>query len=138
MRRFFVATTTQEALLIGTIMPNFTVDDLQKSIAFYEGLGFKIDEKWEENGQLLGVMMRAGKSQIGLSQDDWKKGRDRKKGIGTRLMISTTQNIDELAKRAKNAGIKLNSEPHDTDWKSRAFEVADPSGFLLTIYSEPA
>ena len=131
-----MATTTQEALQIGTIMPNFTVDDLQRSITFYEALGFKVDEKWEENGQLLGVMLRAGKSLIGLSQDDWKKGRDRKKGIGTRLMISTPQNVDEIAKRAKAAGIKLNSEPHDTDWKSRAFEVADPTGFLLTVYSE--
>ena len=131
-----MATTTQEALQIGTIMPNFTVDDLQRSIAFYEALGFKVDEKGEENGQLLGVMMRAGKSLIGLSQDDWKKGRDRKKGIGTRLMISTPQNVDEIAKRAKAAGITLKSEPHDTDWKSRAFEVADPTGFLLTVYSE--
>ena len=26
-----------------------------------------------------GVMMRAGKTQIGLTQDDWKKGRDRKR-----------------------------------------------------------
>jgi predicted lactoylglutathione lyase len=62
--------TTQEALQISTIVPSFTVDDLQKSIRFYEALGFTIDERWEENGTLLGVMLRAGKSQIGLSQDD--------------------------------------------------------------------
>ena len=36
-----MATTTQEALQIGTIMPNFTVDDLQRSITFYEALGFE-------------------------------------------------------------------------------------------------
>ena len=46
-----------------------TVDDLQKSIAFYEALGFAVDERWEDNGTLLGVMMRAGKTQIGLTQD---------------------------------------------------------------------
>ena len=129
--------TTQEALQIGTIMPNLTVDDLQKSIKFYEGLGFAVDERWEENGALLGVTMRAGKNQIGLSQDDWKKGRDRKKGIGVRLMLLTTQNVDEIAARAKSAGITLKSEPHDTEWKSRAFEAADPTGYLLTVYSEP-
>jgi uncharacterized glyoxalase superfamily protein PhnB len=128
--------TAQEALQISTIVPNFTVDDLQKTITFYEALGFTIDERWEENGKLLGVMLRAGKSHIGLSQDDWKKGRDRKKGIGMRLFISTAQNVDEIAARAKGAGIQLNSEPHDTEWKSRAFEVTDPSGFLLTIASE--
>ena len=130
--------TTQEALQLSAIVPNFTVDDLQKSMAFYEALGFTIDERWEDNGALLGVMLRAGKSQIGLSQDDWKKGRDRKKGIGIRVSISTTQNVDEIAARAKGAGIQLKSEPHDTEWKSRAFEVTDPSGFLLTIFSEPA
>ena len=130
--------TTQEALQISAIVPSITVDDLQKSIAFYEALGFAIDEQWEEGGKLLGVMLRAGKTQIGLSQDDWQKGRDRKKGIGVRLTMSTTQKIDEIAARAKAAGIKLKSEPHDTEWKTRAFEVTDPSGFLLTIFSEPA
>ena len=131
--------TTQDAVQIGAIVPTLTVDDLQKSITFYEALGFRIDERWEENGTLLGVMLRAGTTQIGLNQDDWKKGRDRQKGIGVRLAISTTRDhVDEIAKRARNAGIALKSEPHDTEWKSRAFEVSDPSGFLLTIFSEPS
>ena len=129
--------TTQEAVQISAIVPTLTVDDLQKSITFYEALGFAVDERWEENGTLLGVMLRAGKTQIGLNQDDWKKGRERKKGIGVRLAISTaTGHVDEIATRAKNAGITLKSDPHDTEWKSRAFEVIDPSGFLLTVFSE--
>ena len=131
--------TTQEAVQIGAIVPILTVDDLQTSITFYEALGFTIDERWEEKGTLLGVMLRSGGTQIGLNQDDWKKGRDRKKGIGVRLSISTTRgNVDEIAKRARNAGITLKSEPQDTEWKSRAFEVSDPSGFLVTIFSEPS
>jgi predicted lactoylglutathione lyase len=128
--------TTQETLQISSIVPSFTVDDLQKSIKFYEGLGFVVDEKWEENGVLLGVMLRAGKSRLGLSQDDWKKGRDRQKGIGMRIFIATTQKVDEIAARAKQAGIKLDAEPHDSEW-NRAFEVTDPSGFKLTITNEP-
>jgi uncharacterized glyoxalase superfamily protein PhnB len=124
---------------IRAIVPTLTVDDLQKSIAFYEALGFAIDDRWEESGKLLGIMLRAGSTQIGLNQDDWKKGRDRRKGIGVRLSISTAPGtVDEIAKRARNAGITLKSEPHDTEWKSRAFEVSDPSGFLLTIFSETA
>ena len=128
--------TTHDAVQIGAIVPTLTVDDLQKSIAFYEALGFAIDERWEDKGTLLGVMLRAGNIQLGLNQDDWKKGRDRKKGVGVRLSFSTTGSVDEIAKRAKSAGITLKSEPHDTEWQSRAFEVSDPSGFLLTIYSE--
>lgn len=129
--------TTQEAVQIDAIVPTLTVDDLAKSITFYEALGFAIDDRWEDNGTLLGVMMRAGKTQIGLNQDDWKKGRDRKKGMGVRLSISTSASqVDAIARRVRDAGITLKSEPHETEWESRAFEVVDPSGFLLTVYSE--
>ena len=130
---------TQEGVRISAVVPTLTVDDLQKSIAFYEALGFAIEERWEDKGTLLGVMLRAGNTELGLNQDDWKKGRDRKKGIGVRLSISTAPGaVDEIARQARDAGITLKSEPHDTEWKSRAFEVVDPSGFLLTIYSETA
>ena len=129
--------TTHDVVKINAFVPTLTVDDLQKSISFYEALGFAIDERWEDKGTLLGVMLRAGETQIALNQDDWKKGRDRKKGIGVRLSILTTpESVDAIAKRAKAAGVTLKSEPHDTEWGSRAFEVNDPSGFLLTIYSD--
>jgi uncharacterized glyoxalase superfamily protein PhnB len=118
-----------------SLVPSFTVDDLQRSIAFYEALGFGVEERWEDQGTLLGVMLRAGNHRIGLSQDDWKKGRDRKKGVGMRLFIGTPD-VDQVAARAKAAGITLDAEPHDTEWKSRAFEVTDPSGFLLTVSTE--
>jgi uncharacterized glyoxalase superfamily protein PhnB len=130
-----MATTTETALQVKTLSLSLTVDDLQKSIKFFEGLGFAVDERWEDKGVLLGVMLRAGEAEIGLSQDDWKKGRDRQKGVGMRLLLSTTQDIDQLAKRAKEAGISLESEPHKTEWGSRAFEVTEPSGFRVTISS---
>jgi uncharacterized glyoxalase superfamily protein PhnB len=132
-----MATTLDTPLQAKTLAPNLTVDDLQQSIRFFEGLGFGVEEKWEENGVLLGVMLRAGDGRIGLSQDDWKKGRDRRKGVGMRIFVGTTQNIDHLAARAKEAGIALDAEAHDTPWGSRAFEVTEPSGFKLTISSEP-
>jgi uncharacterized glyoxalase superfamily protein PhnB len=130
-----MATGLETALQAKSIAPSITVDDVQKSITFFEGLGFGVEERWEDNGVLEGVMLRAGEARIGLSQDDWKKGRDRKKGVGIRLFIDTTQDIDAIAKRAKAAGIKLDSEPHDTEWGTRAFELTEPSGFLVTIGS---
>jgi uncharacterized glyoxalase superfamily protein PhnB len=131
-----MATTLETPLLAKTISPGLTVDDLQQSIRFFEGLGFGVEERWEENGVLLGVMLKAGEAQIGLSQDDWKKGRNRQKGVGMRVFIGTAQNIDDLAARAKEAGLTLDAEPHNTPWGSRAFEVTEPSGFKLTISSE--
>jgi uncharacterized glyoxalase superfamily protein PhnB len=131
-----MATTTDTALQVKTVSPGLTVDDLQKSIGFFEGLGFAVEERWEDGGALHGVMLQAGNAHIMLNQDDWKKGRDRQKGVGLRIFLGTTQNIDQLAARAKQAGIVLDSEPGDTPWGTRAFEVTEPSGFKLTISSE--
>jgi uncharacterized glyoxalase superfamily protein PhnB len=133
-----MAMTIDSVLQAADIMPSLTVNDVQQSLTFYEGLGFAVEERWEDNGVLMGVMLIAGKCRIGLSQDDWKKGRDRVKGQGLRLYITTSQNVDEIAARAKAAGIRLETEPHDTEWKSRAFEVTDPTGFRLTISTEAA
>ncbi len=119
-----------------TILPGLTVDDLARSITFYEALGFGVADRWEQDGTLIGVMIQAGDLQIGLSQDDWKKGRDRTKGLGTRLNVETAQNIDEIAARVKAAGFVLDAEPFDTEWKTRQFELSDPSGFKLTVSSE--
>jgi catechol 2,3-dioxygenase-like lactoylglutathione lyase family enzyme len=131
-----MATATESALQAKAIMPGFTVNDLQKSTRFYEGLGFVIEDRWEVDGALVGYMMRAGAVRLGLDQDDWKKGRDRVKGIGMRLMFATDQDIDQLAAHAKAAGITLDEEPHDADWGGRAFSVTDPDGFKLTFFRE--
>ncbi len=131
-----MATTLDTRLQAKTLSPSFTVDNLQQSVTFFEGLGFGVEERWEENGILQGVTLRAGEARVNLSQDDWKKGRDRQKGVGMRIFVATTQDIDQLAAQAKKAGIVLEAEPHDTPWGSRAFEVSEPSGFRLTISSE--
>jgi|SRR5688572_17151039 len=131
-----MATATETPLQAKTLSTSLTVNDVQQSIRFFEGLGFTVEDRWEREGTLLGVMLRAGDVQIGLSQDDWKKGRDREKGVGMRLFVNTTQDVDALASRVKAAGITLDSDPHDTEWGSRAFEVTEPSGFKVTIVRE--
>ena len=123
-------------LIAKSILAGLTVDDLGKSITFYEALGFSVVQRWEQEGALLGVMLQAGDLQLGLNQDDWKKGRNRQKGIGTRLNIETAQNIDEIAARVKAGGFTLDVEPFDTQWKTRQFELTDPSGYKLTVSSE--
>lgn len=129
----------QTKTLQGTsVMPSLTVNDLTKSLDFFTALGFEVEDRWEEKGVLLGVMLKAGEARLGLSQDDGQKGRDRVKGVGMRLYIEAADDIDAVAARAKAAGVALEREPHDTDWGNRAFEVKEPSGFLLTIGSPSA
>jgi len=117
------------------VMPSLTVNNLQQSLDFFDGLGFEVEDKWEVEGKLLGAMLKAGDARLGLSQDDGKKGLNRVKGVGVRIYIEAADDIDQVAARAKAAGITLAKDPHDTEWGTRAFEVTEPSGFLLTIAS---
>jgi predicted lactoylglutathione lyase len=131
-----MTTEFETALQASSVTPALTVDDLRSSIRFFEGLGFAVDETWEDDNVLVGVMMRAGHARIGLTQDDWSKGSRRHKGDGMRIFVGTTQPIDEVAERATASGIELDSQPQDTAW-GRAFDVTEPSGFQLTIWSQP-
>src|SRR5215831_2822642 len=102
--------------------PSFTVNDLEKSLAWYRDiLGFAVEERWEMEGQLRGVSLLAGDVNVMLGQDDWKKGRDRKKGEGFRVYCETRQDIDALAAKIKSKGGRLDSEPQDQPWGTRDF-----------------
>ena len=121
-----------------SLVPTLTVNDLKGSIRFYEGLGFAVSDKYEDDGKLMGVMIDAGGSQLGLSQDDFAKGKDRVKGVGMRLYLETDQNIEELAAQAKAAGINMGDGPGVMPWGNQmGFTVTDPDGFKITI-SNPA
>ncbi|HXI11307.1 MAG TPA: VOC family protein [Thermoanaerobaculia bacterium] len=120
-------------LRLNAAIPSFTVNDVEKSLAWYRDvLGFKVKERWETEGKLEGVEMKAGEVSFMLGQDDWKKGRDRVKGEGIRMFCSTDQDVDSVAGQVKAAGGTLSQEPND-DWGMRSFSVIDPNGFKITI-----
>jgi uncharacterized glyoxalase superfamily protein PhnB len=126
--------TASGGLALRSVAPSFTVDDVQKSLAWYRDvLGFTVGDRWEQNGTLMGVEISAGAVVFMLTQDDWKKGRDRVKGEGFRLYCDTTQDVDRIAERIKAKGGVLAQEPRDEEWGSRALTVEDPDGFKITI-----
>jgi uncharacterized glyoxalase superfamily protein PhnB len=123
-----------ETLRLRNITPSFTASDLQRSIAFYRDvLGFVIGEEWRENGELAGCEIRAGAISFMLGQDDFAKGRDRQKGIGSRIRCYTAQDIDKVATEITARGGVLDQEPQDMPWGERSFMISDPDGFKLTF-----
>jgi uncharacterized glyoxalase superfamily protein PhnB len=126
-----------ETLRLRTIAPTFTATDLQRSIAFYRDvLGFMVGEEWREKGVLAGVEMHAGAITFMLNQDDFARGRDRQKGVGSRLYCHTAQDIDRLAAQIKERGGVLDQDPKDMPWGDRVFMISDPDGFKLTFVQD--
>lgn len=126
-----------ETLRLRSLALSLTTTDLQRSIAFYRDvLGFVVGDEWRQKGVLTGVELHAGAVTFMLSQDDFAKGRDRLKGIGTRFYCTTAQDIDRFASQIKERGGVLDQEPRMMEWGSRVFMISDPDGFKLTFQQE--
>lgn len=119
-----------------TLSASLTVDDLQESLTWYRDVvGFTVDEEHERDGELRAVALIAGNVRILINQDDGAKGWDRAKGEGFSLHFATAQEVDTIARRIRERGGSLESEPTDMPWGARAFRLKDPDGFNLTISS---
>ena len=126
-----------ESLRLRSVAPSLTVNSLDRSIAFYRDLlGFVQSDQWEVNGRVAGVELAAGSVRLMLMQDDFAKGRDRVKGVGTRLNLRTIQDVDALVARITSKGGTLSYPPRDMEWGERAFGIDDPDGFHLTVLQE--
>jgi len=127
-----------ESFRARALSASLTVNDLPKSLAWYRDvLGFTVDQRYEREGTLRAVSLKAGDVRILIGQDDGAKGWDRVKGEGFSLQFTTGQNVDEIAKRIKELGGTLDSEPADMPWGVRVFRLRDPDGFKLVISSDP-
>jgi uncharacterized glyoxalase superfamily protein PhnB len=125
-----------ETLRLRSIQPGFTVNDIEKSVKWYtDVLGFVMKEPWMNEGRMMGAQIRAGASSLYLGQDDFKKGRDRIKGVGVRLYCDTAQDLDKLAAGIKQRGGTLDHEPVTQSWGTRDFGITDPDGYRITISS---
>src|SRR5262245_24884563 len=115
---------------------SFTVNDRDESLAWYRDvLGFGVEETWkdESDGRITGVSLKAGDVSFMIGQDDWKKGRDRRKGEGFRIFCLTKGNVDRLAERIESKGGRLDQGPTDQPWGVRDISLTDPDGFKITI-----
>ena len=123
-------------LRLRSVTPSLTVNDLQASLVFYRDvLGFHLAEEFQRDGRRVGVRLQAGTITFLLTQDDFAKGRDRKKGVGLRLYCTTAQEIDALAAAIQARGGVLSQPPTDQPWGVRDFAITDPDGFQLSISS---
>lgn len=130
------ASQAGETLMGESLQASFTVNDLQRSLAWYRDVvGFAVTDEHVRDGQLRAVSLQAGDVRILIGQDDGAKGANRVKGQGFSIMITTTGNVDRIADGIRRRGGTLVSEPTDMPWGARIFRLQDPDGFAINIAS---
>jgi len=134
-----VPPTSEQSLTGRSLGASLTVNDLQRSLTWYRDvMGFTVDRQHERDGKLMAISLQAGEVRVLITQDDGARGRDRVKGEGFSLMITTDQNVDEIAARIKRAGGAIDAEPADMPWGARMFRLRDPDGFKFVVSADRA
>jgi catechol 2,3-dioxygenase-like lactoylglutathione lyase family enzyme len=115
------------------------VGDLERSIVFYEALGFtEVGRRWAD-----GLIIGRGAAKITLQGDAHAVegphyftpdiGR-RPRGTGVEIVIQV-EDVDALFATARAAGLDVVKAIQDREWPARDFRLADPDGYFLRITS---
>jgi hypothetical protein len=105
-------TTTKTKPRVTSLAPQFLVDDLARSITYYQKLGFTFGEPWD------------GFYAIGLLD-----------GLELHLK-EAPKNDDE--RRHRRANEHLDAPLTATPWGTKDFYVEDPDGYIVSFGGRPA
>jgi lactoylglutathione lyase len=113
---------------------SLTVQDIARSLAWYRDvMGFGVTREFQREGRLAAVSLHAGAVRLLITQEDGARG-ERVKGEGFSLQLTTTQDVDEVARAIEARGGVLATPPADM-FGVRAFRLSDPDGFRFTVSS---
>lgn len=109
----------------------FLCRNIQKTVRFYEKIGFDIELSGDTARILFGdyrlAFMEEGKVTI-------KDDPIAKKGIGMYLYFEV-EDVDLFFQGLKEKGIITSSEPTTWSWGKREFAVKDPDGYRLIFFT---
>jgi lactoylglutathione lyase len=114
------------------------VANLERSIRFYEALGFRVVRRWME-----WVRLDRDGAELVLQGDAYVRGHDHyftsyidrsPRGVGVEVTIEV-QDVDSVHAAAQAAGLPIVKPIQDRGWKARDFRLADPDGYFIRVTS---
>jgi catechol 2,3-dioxygenase-like lactoylglutathione lyase family enzyme len=115
--------------------PQFLVDDLDRSIAYYQKLGFTFDEPWEgfyAIGELDGLELHLKKAPKNQADRRWRRDNehlDASAGVDG-IEAFYEQCVANLATIVKPLAA--------TEWGTMDFYLEDPDGYIISFGGRPA
>jgi catechol 2,3-dioxygenase-like lactoylglutathione lyase family enzyme len=121
-----------------SIVVELFVSDVERSIGFYEALGFRVAKRWrdwlilERDGVKL-TLQGDSHAVAGPHYFTPDIGR-RPRGTGVEIVVQV-DDVDALYADAQAGGLNVVKPIQDRDWRARDFRVADPDGYFVRFTS---
>jgi catechol 2,3-dioxygenase-like lactoylglutathione lyase family enzyme len=113
---------------ITSFAPQFLVDDLERSIEYYEKLGFTFGEPWEgfyAIGKLDGLELHLKEAP---KNDDERRHRHANEHLDAAAGVD---GIEAFYAQCTANGVTIIKPLTDTPWGAKGFYVEDPDGYIL-------
>ena len=121
-------TITAKKPRVTSFAPQFLIDDLQRSIAYYEKLGFTFGDPWDgfyAIGHLDGFEVHL--KEAPKNQDDRRYRREHEHLDAA----AGVDGIEAFFNHCVASGVTILKPLAPTDWGTKDFYVEDPDGYII-------
>jgi lactoylglutathione lyase len=109
--------------------PVIYAEDVERSVRFYESLGFEEHFRLPPDGEPGYVGLELGASHLGIGRDP-----DAAAEPSERFSLWVyAEDCDTAVERLRAAGVTIVAEPADQPWGERVARVLDPDGNLVIV-----
>ncbi|HEX6032105.1 MAG TPA: VOC family protein [Tepidiformaceae bacterium] len=119
---------------VTSLAPQFLVDDLERSIAYYERLGFTFGEPWEGS---YAIGLRDG-LELHLKEAPKNQDERRHRRDGEHLDAAAgVDGIEAFFRQCVANGATILKPLASTEWGTKDFSVVDPDGYIVCFGGRP-
>ena len=118
-----------------SLAPQFLVDDLARSIAYYEKLGFAFGEPWEgfyAIGELDGLELHLKEAPKNSAERQWRREEEHLDAA------AGVDGIEAFYERCVANGATVLRPLAATAWGTKDFYVEDPDGYVIAFGGRPS
>jgi catechol 2,3-dioxygenase-like lactoylglutathione lyase family enzyme len=115
--------------------PQFLVDDLGRSIAYYQKLGFRFDEPWDGFYAIVhldGLEVHLKEAPKNQAERQWRRDHEHLDAA------AGVDGIEAFYERCVANGVTINKPLTATAWGTKDFYIEDPDGYIVSFGGRPA
>lgn len=118
-----------------SLAPQFLVDDLARSIAFYSQLGFTFGNPWDgfyAIGEMDGLELHLKEAPKNEAERRYRREHEHLDAA------AGVDGVDAFHARCVEKGVTILKPLTATEWGTNHFYVEDPDGYILAFGGRPA